>query len=130
MNRIQQLNFLFRFFSYISSLSGMTLRRKGFISQKEGVLLYSLVLVLGMLVIFDDLRERSLINVAFFFGNISATLRMYLCMNKYCLWVVVAVALIMLLKNDMLSDDAVPFSLAINISSWMILLGSCYLKHS
>jgi hypothetical protein len=42
------------------SAFGMTLRRKGFISQRQGVLLYALVLAVGMVVIFDDLRRRSL----------------------------------------------------------------------
>ena len=120
---------VFRFFSYISFLTGMTLRRKGFISQQEGVVLYAVVLVLGMHVIYEDLSRRNLMNMAFFFGNISAALRMYLCMNKYYLWMGIAVALTVLLKNDMLNDDLVPFSLAANISSWVILLGTCYLKH-
>ena len=68
------------------SAFGMTLRRKGYITQKEGVVLYALVLVLGMVVIFDDLQKRSLINLAFFFGNTAAVFRMYLGMNKYYLW--------------------------------------------
>lgn len=113
------------------SAFGMTLRRKGFISQREGVALYALVLVVGMIVIFDDLGRRSLFNVALFFGNVVAVLRMYCGMNKYVMWSVIAVVLSSLLERGMLCDDEFPLSpVAMNISSWLLLAGTCYLKHS
>jgi len=111
------------------SAFGMTLRRKGHITQKEGVVLYALVLVLGMIVIFDDLQRRSLINLAFFFGNTAAVFRMYLGMNKYYLWSGVVAVLTLLMRNGLLNDDMIPYSLAMNVSSWILLLGTSYLKH-
>mmetsp|Transcript_14774 Transcript_14774/g.28172 ORF Transcript_14774/g.28172 Transcript_14774/m.28172 type:complete len:336 (+) Transcript_14774:77-1084(+) len=112
------------------SAFGMTLRRKGFISQKKGVLLYAMVLVLGMIVIFDDLRRRSLFNVAIFFGNVAAVLRMYWGMDKYVLWCGVAIVLNYLLRQGILNDEAFAIlSPMMHISSWLLLLGSCYLKH-
>lgn len=111
------------------SAFGMTLRRKGFISQKEGVVLYALVLVVGMVVIFDDLLRRSLFNLAICFGNLAAVLRMYFGINKYKIWTSIAIILTYLLQQDMLSDNAIPLSASMNILSWIILLGSCYLKH-
>ncbi|KAL7528570.1 hypothetical protein ACHAWF_002613 [Thalassiosira exigua] len=111
------------------SAFGMTLRRKGFISQREGVLLYALVLAVGMIVIFDDLRRRSLFNVANILGNATAVLRMYCGMNKYIMWSVVVVVLTFLLNQGMLRDDAFPTLKAVNISSWIMLLISCYWKH-
>lgn len=111
------------------SALGMTLRRKGYITQKQGVVLYALVLVLGMIVIFDDLQRRSLINLAFFFGNTTAVFRMYLGMNKYYLWSGIVVVLTLLMRHGLLSDEVVPYSIIMNVSSWIILLGTCYLKH-
>lgn len=108
------------------SAFGMTLRRKGYITQQLGVALYALVLILGMIVILDDLRRRSIINLAFCFGNTAAVLRMYMNMNKYYLWIGVAVLLTMLVSEGMLHDDAVPFSVALNIVSWILLLWTCY----
>jgi len=112
------------------SAFGMTLRRKGFISQKEGVLLYALVLLIGMIVIFDDLRRRSLFNIAIFFGNATAVLRMYCGVNKYVMWSVALAVLTYLLKQEMLHDNvSPPVSFVMNVSSWIGLLGSCYFKH-
>ena len=111
------------------SAFGMTLRRKGFISQKEGVVMYALVLVLGMIVIFDDLGRRSLFSLAICFGNITAVLRMYWGMHKYVMWLFVALVLTYLLDQGMLNDDAYPAPVLMNILSWVLLLGSCYLKH-
>ena len=107
----------------------MTLRRKGYITQKQGVVLYALVLVLGMIVIYDDLQKRSLIKLAFFFGNTAAVVRMYLGINKYYLWSGIAVVLTVLMRKGLLIDEAIPYSLAMNVLSWMLLLGTCYLKH-
>ena len=111
------------------SAFGMTLRRKGFITQKEGVLLYALVLLMGMLVIMDDLRRRSLFHLAISFGNSAAVLRMYVGMDKYALWAGVATALAYLQRQGMLSDSFSQWSAVMSISSWTLLLLSCYLKH-
>jgi len=111
------------------SAFGMTMRRKGFISQKEGVFLYALVLVIGMVVIFDDLRRRSIFNLALFLGNLTAVLRMYFGMNKYVMWFGVVVILFCLQMKGMLSDDAFSHSLPLlNASGWLLLVGSCYWK--
>jgi hypothetical protein len=111
------------------SAFGMTMRRKGFISQKEGVFLYALVLVVGMVVIFDDLKRRSIFNLALFVGNLTAVLRMYFGMNKYIMWVGVIVILFCLQKKEMLSDDAFSRTLPLlNVSGWFLLVGSCYWK--
>lgn len=112
------------------SAFGMTLRRKGFISQKEGVVLYSLVLVIGMIVIFDDLHRRALFNIAVLFGNTTAVLRMYCGMNKYVIWAVVVAVLTYLLNRGLLNDNAFPRTAPVmNLSSWLLLVASCYRKY-
>eukprot|EP00986_Skeletonema_menzelii_P008824 scaffold3838_cov157-Skeletonema_menzelii.AAC.14 len=111
------------------SAFGMTMRRKGFISQKEGVLLYALVLLMGMVVIFDDLRRRSIIHMALCLGNSTAVLRMYLGMNKYIMWSGLVAIISFLLRKGMLSDDAFFNSLPLlNYASWLMLVSSCYWK--
>lgn len=112
------------------SAFGMTLRRKGYISQKEGVCLYAFVLIVGMMVIVNDLRERSLFNLASSVGNVAAILRMYFGMNKYAMWSAVVVILTLLQRNSLLSDEGFPCSLPLlHCSSWLLLLSSCYLKY-
>ena len=111
------------------SAFGMTMRRKGFISQKEGVLLYALVLLVGMVVIFDDLRRRSIFNLALCLGNSTAVLRMYFRMNKYIMWSGVLAIISFLQRKGMLSDDALNNSLPLlNFASWLLLVSSCYWK--
>ncbi len=112
------------------SAFGMTLRRKGYISQKEGVCLYAFVLIVGMMVIVNDLRERSLCNLASSVGNAAAILRMYFGMNKYAMWSAVVAILTLLQKNSLLSDEVFPRSLPLlHCSSWLLLLTSCYWKY-
>lgn len=111
------------------SAFGMTMRRKGFISQKEGVMLYGLVLLVGMIVIFDDLKRRSLFNLALTLGNLTAVLRMYFGINKYILWSGIVVIVSCLQIKGMLSDDAFFHSLPLlNYASWCLLVSSCYWK--
>ncbi len=111
------------------SAFGMTMRRKGFISQKEGVLLYALVLLVGMIVIFDDLKRRSIFNLALLLGNSTAVLRMYFGVNKYILWSGVVAIISCLQKKELLSDDAFFLSLPLlNYASWCLLMSSCYWK--
>ena len=113
-----------------TSAFGMTLRRKGFVSQREGVVLYAMVLVLGMLVIFEDLRKRSMFHLAIFLGNVTAALRMYWEMNKYIMWGGVVMVLSYLVQRGMLHDDTFPLEAKwISILSWMILLWGCPLKN-
>ena len=72
----------------------MTLRKKGIITQSQGIALYAAVLVLGIIVIVDDLRQRGLLYIAITFGNVVALLRFELRIcNKYVLWLAVVVAL-------------------------------------
>ena len=110
------------------SAFGMTMRRKGFISQKEGVFLYALVLVVGLVVIFDDLRRRSIFNCSLFLGNLTAVLRMYFGMNKYVMWFGTITILFCLQRKGMLSDDAFSHSPFLNCASWLFLFSSCYMK--
>ncbi len=112
------------------SAFGMTMRRKGFISQKEGVMLYALVLLVGMIVIFDDLKRRSIFNLALLLGNLTAVLRMYFGVNKYIMWSGVVVIVSCLQTKEMLSDDAFSLSLPLlNRASWCLLVCSCYWKY-
>mmetsp|Transcript_40250 Transcript_40250/g.121254 ORF Transcript_40250/g.121254 Transcript_40250/m.121254 type:complete len:331 (-) Transcript_40250:322-1314(-) len=69
-----------------TSAFGMTLRRKGIITQRQGLCLYSLVLALGMIVIARDLADRGVLCRALFYGNAAAMMRMDCGMNKYILW--------------------------------------------
>ena len=78
-----------------------------------------------MIVIFDDLQKKSLINLAFFFGNTAAVFRMYLGMNKYYLWSGIVIVLTLLMRHGLLIDEAIPYSLAMNVLSWILLLGTC-----
>eukprot|EP00984_Skeletonema_dohrnii_P037447 scaffold39525_cov139-Skeletonema_dohrnii-CCMP3373.AAC.3 len=111
------------------SAFGMTMRRKGFISQKEGVFLYALVLLEGMIVIFDDLMRRSIFNLALFLGNSTAVLRMYFGMNKYLMWSGVVAIVLFLQRKGILSDDAFSDSLPLlNYASWLLLVSTCYWK--
>ncbi len=74
------------------SAFGMTLRRKGIITQSMGVLLYTIILVLGMMVIVHDLASRgvSTLYFAITWGNIAALLRFECGWNKYILWCTMA----------------------------------------
>ena len=83
----------------------MTLWRKQFISQKEGVILYALVLMIGVVVIIDDLTKRSLFHFAIILGNVAAVLRMYLWVNKYVMWSMIALLLSDLQQNKMLDGN-------------------------
>ncbi|KAL3790927.1 hypothetical protein HJC23_004909 [Cyclotella cryptica] len=113
-----------------TSAFGMALRRKQFISQREGVILYGFVLGLGMLVIFDDLTKRSLFHFATILGNITAITRMYLGVNKYVLWTLTVVVLSLLKQNTSLFSDSTLLSLElkvwITITSWLFLFGVCF----
>jgi hypothetical protein len=115
-----------------ASAFGMTLRRKQFISQREGVMLYGLVLAVGIVVIFDDLWKRSLFHFATILANIAAITRMNLGVNKYVLWSLTVITLSLLQQNkNVLSDNALlPFERkgSINITSWIFLFGGCFLK--
>jgi hypothetical protein len=73
------------------SAFGMTLRRKSIISQKMGVGLYSILLLLGMIVIIHDYHligndNGNIFYLAISLGNIAALLRFELHLNKYILW--------------------------------------------
>lgn len=111
------------------SAFGMTLRRKGFISQRRGVSLYAFMLVVGMIVIFDDLRRRSIFNVALFLGNSASMLRLNFGMNKYVMWSGVVIILTYLMQEKIPCDEAFPRSLLLlNYSSWLLLVCSCFWK--
>ena len=69
---------------------GMTLRRKGIISQSQGLLLYGVVLILGMAVIVQDLLERNALCTAITTANCAALLRFEFYLNNYALWAAVA----------------------------------------
>jgi len=75
------------------SAFGMTLRRKGLITQPQGLILYGLVLVLGMIIILSDLYSQGILFLAISFGNIAALVRFECAMNKYILWTMVTVVL-------------------------------------
>ena len=68
----------------------MTLRRKTIITQRQGVALYGLVLILGMIVIISELKRDETLYFGLTFGNIAALLRFQFHMNKYILWTAVA----------------------------------------
>lgn len=72
------------------SAFGMTLRRKTIITQRQGVALYGLVLMLGMIVIISELKRDETLYFGLTFGNIAALLRFHFRMNKYILWTAVA----------------------------------------
>jgi hypothetical protein len=74
-----------------SSAFGMTLRRKGRINHGQGLVLYSLVLILGMLVIGQDLLERGSLLTGLTLGNVAAIVRIDFGLNKYALWCLIAV---------------------------------------
>uniref|UniRef100_A0A7S2MYD7 Uncharacterized protein n=1 Tax=Helicotheca tamesis TaxID=374047 RepID=A0A7S2MYD7_9STRA len=82
-----------------ASAFGMTLRRKGIIDHVEGLVLYSLVLFLGMLVIGRDLKERDIFYPATAVGNLAAIIRMNFGVNKYIIWVVVCFVLPIMEEN-------------------------------
>eukprot|EP00521_Asterionellopsis_glacialis_P009839 CAMPEP_0195289322 /NCGR_PEP_ID=MMETSP0707-20130614/5651_1 /TAXON_ID=33640 /ORGANISM="Asterionellopsis glacialis, Strain CCMP134" /LENGTH=133 /DNA_ID=CAMNT_0040349315 /DNA_START=630 /DNA_END=1028 /DNA_ORIENTATION=+ len=69
-----------------SSAFGMTLRRKKLLGHVEGLILYSLVLILGMFVIQRDLESHGVLYAATTIGNLAALARMDLKMNKYVIW--------------------------------------------
>jgi hypothetical protein len=73
-----------------TSAFGMSMRRKRLIGQEQGLFLYGLVLLLGMLVILRDLAERELLGLAISVANFAALLRFELGTNKYILWGIVA----------------------------------------
>lgn len=73
-----------------TSAFGMTLRRKGIITQPQGLVLYSLVLLLGMTVIVFDLLRQGILCQSIVLGNIAAMVRMDCGMNKYILWTLMA----------------------------------------
>lgn len=115
-----------------ASAFGMTLRKKQFITQREGVILYGLVLGVGMVVIFDDLWKRSLLHFATILGNIAAITRMYLGVNKYVLWSLIVMTLSLLQQNKIVLSDNALLPLepkgSINITSWIFLFVGCFLK--
>jgi hypothetical protein len=84
---------------------GMTLRRKGKINLPQGLVLYSFVLALGMLVIWDDLVKGDIFFVATTIGNIAAMGRMDLRLNKYILWAAVTCVLQYLKDTDTIGSD-------------------------
>jgi len=75
------------------SAFGMTLRRKGIISQSLGLVLYGLVLIVGMIVIVDDLYSHGMLGFAIALGNLAAIVRFEWNMNKYWLWSIMALLL-------------------------------------
>ena len=75
------------------SAFGMTLRRKGIISQSQGLVLYGLVLIVGMIVIVDDLYSHGMLGFAIAMGNLAAIVRFEWNMNKYWLWSIMALIL-------------------------------------
>jgi hypothetical protein len=98
-----------------SSAFGMTLRRKGFIGLELGLVLYSLVLLLGILVIRDDLMRRGLLLQGTTIANFAAVARMDLGFNKYTLWLVVSFVL--------MAATTSPIESTLN-QTWMYLLFS------
>lgn len=75
------------------SAFGMTLRRKAIISQSQGLVLYGLVLLVGMIVIVDDLYSHGMLGFAIALGNLAAIVRFEWNMNKYWLWSIMALLL-------------------------------------
>lgn len=102
---------------------GMTLRRKGKIDLPQGLILYSFVLALGMLVIWDDLVRGDIFFFATTVGNVAAMGRMDLRMNKYLLWATVASFLVFIRKNDIGDNDWV---LPSRCTSGMLLVSAMY----
>jgi hypothetical protein len=119
-----------------TSTFGMTLRRKQFITQVEGVKLYALVLLIGMLVIIDDLEKRSLTHIAMIAGNTAAILRMYFDMNKYLLWSLIIICFLLMEQSDMLNDEhflsatesSDVWIIWVNVTSWLLLFAGSYLQ--
>ena len=99
---------------------GMTLRRKGKINLPEGLVLYSFVLALGMLTIWDDLAKTGMFFKATTIGNVAALTRMNLRLNKYVLWA--TVTWFLLSRNN----DAIHSNNWITLSrlSTLLLVGS------
>jgi hypothetical protein len=83
-----------------ASAFGMTMRRKTLISQNQGLVLYGMVLVLGMMVIIRDLNDRGLLYMAIAIGNIAALVRFESRMNKFLLWGFVTMALHFVLQGE------------------------------
>jgi len=95
----------------------MTLRRKGIITQPQGLVLYGLILLLGMIVIVHDLNSQGLLYIAITFGNIAALLRFELGMNKYILWAAMTVALHYLLIGQQ-DEQVAPPHLEVFQNKW------------
>lgn len=81
------------------SAFGMTLRRKVVINHGQGLFLYSAVLVLGMFVIIDDLRERGILLAALTTGNVAALSRIDFGVNKYILWCLISFAILPVMEE-------------------------------
>jgi hypothetical protein len=69
---------------------GMTLRRKNIIIQHQGFVSYGIVLVLGMIVIINDLIRHKILYQTIFISNTTALCRFEFNINKYLLWAVVS----------------------------------------
>jgi hypothetical protein len=102
------------------SAFGMTLRRKRLIGLELGLVLYSLVLVLGILVIREDLIKRGLLFPAMTIANFAAIARIDLGVNKYKLWLIVSCLLLTTTRENGRNQTWVflfPFSLLIILAS-------------
>lgn len=71
----------------------MTLQRRGLITHRQDLILYSALLGLGLVVVLDDFGARGVLPVAFTVANAAALARLDLGFNKYVLWTAVALVL-------------------------------------
>ena len=83
-----------------SSAFGMTLRRKGLISHIQGLCLYSMVLLIGMVVIVNDLYGRNFLFPAVSISNIAAMMRIDLALNKYLLWLLISFLIPIIIETN------------------------------
>jgi hypothetical protein len=81
------------------SAFGMTLRRKCLINHSQGLFLYAMVLLFGMLVVVDDLQERGIPYAGVAIGNVAAMIRIDLRLNKYILWSFVSSAILPIVEQ-------------------------------
>lgn len=107
------------------SAFGMTLRRKGIITQAQGVLLYAMILLQGMTVIVHDLISCRILYFAITLGNVAVLLRFEFGWNKYILWCTIAaiVRYMHAFEPQLIEDENMGKNwLLASIGSTMILL--------
>ena len=86
------------------SAFGMTMRRKGLITQSFGVVLYGCILLIGMIVIWNELKMQNILPITISLGNIAALARFEFRCNKYVLWTIMSIILYIVPKSDEVND--------------------------